>query len=171
MLIFLGLGWPWVGEFVGFIVMFICFPTQHIIWWIANTLMILHLRVFVCRRVLYVLCVNVAVCCAEYRVFVSSFRWRTLWWTRWTRCSRRASPRTSRSWRGRCSATRSGGTRRSSYSSPRRWRRRSRSSSTREATLRCGYGCCCMYLAQPNNAIRKRTVNPFWDLGVATVMR
>ena len=30
-LIFLGLGWPWVGEFVGFIlvVIFTCFPTQH----------------------------------------------------------------------------------------------------------------------------------------------
>ena len=27
--IFLGLGWPWVGEFVGFIILFICFPTQH----------------------------------------------------------------------------------------------------------------------------------------------
>ena len=24
-----GLGWPWVGEFVGFVVMFICFPTHH----------------------------------------------------------------------------------------------------------------------------------------------
>ena len=28
-LIFLGLGWPWVGEFVGFIMIFICFPTQQ----------------------------------------------------------------------------------------------------------------------------------------------
>ena len=27
--IFLGLGWPWVGEFVGFIVIFISFPTQQ----------------------------------------------------------------------------------------------------------------------------------------------
>ena len=27
-LIFLGLGWPWVGEFVGFILISICFPTQ-----------------------------------------------------------------------------------------------------------------------------------------------
>ena len=26
-LIFLGLGWPWVGEFVGFIILLICFPT------------------------------------------------------------------------------------------------------------------------------------------------
>ena len=27
-LIFLGLGWPWVvGEFVGFIILFLCFPT------------------------------------------------------------------------------------------------------------------------------------------------
>ena len=26
---FLGLGWPWVGEFVGFMIMFTCFPTQH----------------------------------------------------------------------------------------------------------------------------------------------
>ena len=25
----LGLGWPWAGEFVGFIIMFPCFPTQH----------------------------------------------------------------------------------------------------------------------------------------------
>ena len=25
----LGLGWPWVGDFVGFIIIFICFPTQH----------------------------------------------------------------------------------------------------------------------------------------------
>ena len=28
-LIFLGLGWPWVGEFDGFIKIFICFPTQQ----------------------------------------------------------------------------------------------------------------------------------------------
>ena len=28
-LYFLGLGWPWVGEFVGFIVIFICSPTQQ----------------------------------------------------------------------------------------------------------------------------------------------
>ena len=28
-LIFLGLGWPWVGEFVGFIIVFTCVPTQH----------------------------------------------------------------------------------------------------------------------------------------------
>ena len=28
-LVFLGLGWPWVREFVGFIVTFILFPTQH----------------------------------------------------------------------------------------------------------------------------------------------
>ena len=28
-LIFVGLGWPWVGEFVGFIIIFICFPTQQ----------------------------------------------------------------------------------------------------------------------------------------------
>ena len=28
-LIFLGLGWPGVEEFVGFIIIFICFPTQH----------------------------------------------------------------------------------------------------------------------------------------------
>ena len=28
--IFLGLGWPWVGEFVGFIIIiFTCFPTQQ----------------------------------------------------------------------------------------------------------------------------------------------
>ena len=27
-LIFVGLGWPRVGEFVGFIIIFICFPTQ-----------------------------------------------------------------------------------------------------------------------------------------------
>ena len=26
---FLGLGWPWVGEFDGFIIIFICFPTQQ----------------------------------------------------------------------------------------------------------------------------------------------
>ena len=24
-----GLGWPWVGEFVGFMIMFLCFPTQQ----------------------------------------------------------------------------------------------------------------------------------------------
>ena len=29
-LIFFGLGWPWVGEFVGSIIIFICFPTQQI---------------------------------------------------------------------------------------------------------------------------------------------
>ena len=28
-LFFLGFGWPWVGEFVGFIIIFVCFPTQH----------------------------------------------------------------------------------------------------------------------------------------------
>ena len=28
-LFFLGLGWPWVGEFVGFKKIFRCFPTQH----------------------------------------------------------------------------------------------------------------------------------------------
>ena len=28
-LVFLGLGWPWVGEFVGFITIFTCFPTQQ----------------------------------------------------------------------------------------------------------------------------------------------
>ena len=28
-LIFLGLGWPWVGGFVGFIIIFICLATQH----------------------------------------------------------------------------------------------------------------------------------------------
>ena len=27
-LIFLGLGWPWVEEFVGFIITFTCIPTQ-----------------------------------------------------------------------------------------------------------------------------------------------
>ena len=27
-LIFLGLGWPWVGGFVGFVMILICFPTQ-----------------------------------------------------------------------------------------------------------------------------------------------
>ena len=26
---FLGVGWPWVGEFVGFIIILICFPAQH----------------------------------------------------------------------------------------------------------------------------------------------
>ena len=28
-LFFLGLGWPWVGEFVGFIIIFLCCPTQQ----------------------------------------------------------------------------------------------------------------------------------------------
>ena len=28
-LTFLGLGWPWVGEFDGFITLFTCFPTQQ----------------------------------------------------------------------------------------------------------------------------------------------
>ena len=28
-LVSLGLGWPWVGEFVGFIIIFIHFPTQQ----------------------------------------------------------------------------------------------------------------------------------------------
>ena len=28
-LFFLRLGWPWVGEFVGFIITYTCFPTQH----------------------------------------------------------------------------------------------------------------------------------------------
>ena len=32
--VFLGLGWPWVGEFVGFIIAFICFPkASPIIQW------------------------------------------------------------------------------------------------------------------------------------------
>ena len=26
---FSGWGWPWVGEFVGFIILFICLPTQQ----------------------------------------------------------------------------------------------------------------------------------------------
>ena len=26
---FLGLGWPWVGEFVGFMIIFTCFPSQQ----------------------------------------------------------------------------------------------------------------------------------------------
>ena len=30
-LIFLGSGWSWVGESVGFIIMVICFPTQHLV--------------------------------------------------------------------------------------------------------------------------------------------
>ena len=34
-LIFLGLGWPWVGEFVGFMTIFTCFPT-YIIWYTKN---------------------------------------------------------------------------------------------------------------------------------------
>ena len=28
-LFFPGLGWPWIGEFVGFTIMFICFPTEQ----------------------------------------------------------------------------------------------------------------------------------------------
>ena len=28
-LIFRGLGWPWVGDFVGFTIIFTCFPTQQ----------------------------------------------------------------------------------------------------------------------------------------------
>ena len=27
-IVLLGLGWPWVGEFVGFIIIFTCFPIQ-----------------------------------------------------------------------------------------------------------------------------------------------
>ena len=38
---FLGLGWPWVGEFVGFMMTFICFPTQQH-WYIANVLIHKH---------------------------------------------------------------------------------------------------------------------------------
>ena len=34
--IFLGLGWPWVGEFDGFITIFTCFPTQHNLVYIAR---------------------------------------------------------------------------------------------------------------------------------------
>ena len=26
---FIGLGWPWVGELIGFIIIFVCFPTQQ----------------------------------------------------------------------------------------------------------------------------------------------
>ena len=29
LIFFLGWGWPWVGEFDGFIIIFICFPTQQ----------------------------------------------------------------------------------------------------------------------------------------------
>ena len=36
-LFFLGLGWPWVGEFVGFIIILTCFPTQQNL---ANTLIV-----------------------------------------------------------------------------------------------------------------------------------
>ena len=37
-LFFLGLGWPWVGEFVGFIIILRCFPTQqNLVYNIANT--------------------------------------------------------------------------------------------------------------------------------------
>ena len=36
-LIFLWLGWPWVGEFGGFMIIFICFPTQQSLQ-IAKTL-------------------------------------------------------------------------------------------------------------------------------------
>ena len=28
-LIFLGVGWPWVGEFDGFIILLVCFPTEQ----------------------------------------------------------------------------------------------------------------------------------------------
>ena len=28
-LVFLGLGWPWAGEFIGFIIFCLCFPTQQ----------------------------------------------------------------------------------------------------------------------------------------------
>ena len=38
-LIFLVLGWPWVGDLVGFMTMFTCFPTEHILV-IANTLLL-----------------------------------------------------------------------------------------------------------------------------------
>ena len=38
-LFFRGLGCPWVGEFDGFIIIFICFPTQQNLVCIANTLM------------------------------------------------------------------------------------------------------------------------------------
>ena len=34
---FLGLGWPWVGEFVGFIILFHVFQPNRI-WYIANTI-------------------------------------------------------------------------------------------------------------------------------------
>ena len=36
---FLALGWPWVGEFDGFITIFTCFPTQQNLVYIANTLL------------------------------------------------------------------------------------------------------------------------------------
>ena len=35
-LFFLVLGWPWVGEFVGFIIKFICFPTSTEFWCITK---------------------------------------------------------------------------------------------------------------------------------------
>ena len=40
-LIFLGLSWPWVGEFVGFIITFTCFPAQHsLVYTSQNTLIV-----------------------------------------------------------------------------------------------------------------------------------
>ena len=38
---FLGLGWPWVGEFDGFIIIVTCFPTQQNLVYIPNTLLLL----------------------------------------------------------------------------------------------------------------------------------
>ena len=40
-LMFLGLGWPWVGEFVGFMIIFVCLPTQHdLVYLSQNTLLL-----------------------------------------------------------------------------------------------------------------------------------
>ena len=43
-LIFLVLGWPWVGEFVGFIVISRCVFQPNRIWYIANTLLVMVLE-------------------------------------------------------------------------------------------------------------------------------
>ena len=48
-LFFLGLGWPWVGEFVGFIIIFICFRTQQNM--VNRKHLIAHERVLIVKGV------------------------------------------------------------------------------------------------------------------------
>ena len=70
-LFFLGLGWPWVGEFVGFIIIFSCFPTHQ------NLVLVCRKRPTVCRFVdLSLFFVSVLPPCQFF--FILCYRFYTL---------------------------------------------------------------------------------------------